>query len=722
MSDGRLGIFICDCGSQISSTLDMYELEERVRSLPGVAVVQRMRYSCSPDGLAMIRTVIGEQNLSRVVVAGCTPRLLQRRFHKACEEAGLPRDAFELVDIREGCAWVHQNEPQAATSKAVALIRMGIANVVLREPRKLISARVAPGALVIGGGLAGMTAALTLADAGVPVKLVERESLLGGMLRHMHKLYPDGHIAHEFLARRIAKVTSHPNITVLLHSQVHSITRNEGCYSVTVARLGNQEDALQTFDVGAIIVATGARGVPPKGNVRYDGQRVITQLEFERELKDSEGMVPPLARQRGSHGESSDNLRDVVIMPDVGLSSAATSAICCRWALHQAMELKTAYPQTNVTIIFSESTSLNSRIEQTELAIVRQSGVQFICYAPALVPKITAEAVEVYDTLTKTHCRLPYDRVVLASVLLPQPDASVFAHMLNIPQDREGFFPEVRYRLRPENYARRGIYVCGSAHYPTEWREAEIQAVSAAFNALHHLRATTVTSWAPVTVVDEKLCTGCANCVKICAFGAISMSKRKRLLDLSRIDPLLCTGCGNCAVACPSKAIRLPQGSDAQILAQIEAALETESTDGKARVLAFGCEWSGYAAAELAGARKIGYPASVYLIRVGCSARIDPAHILWAFLRGADGVFLGACPPGDCHYMNGNRHAQERINTLRELLAEHGFDQRRLRLEWIVPDDPQDFVSKITDFVSLVEALGTHSSKSGQINQEESNI
>ncbi|HSR29694.1 MAG TPA: hydrogenase iron-sulfur subunit, partial [Anaerolineae bacterium] len=302
--------------------------------------------------------------------------------------------------------------------------------------------------------------------------------------------------------------------------------------------------------------------------------------------------------------------------------------------------------------------------------------------------------------------RLSYDRVVLATPLVPQPDASVVAHMLGIVQDENGFFPDVHHRLRPQNYAERGVYVCGAAHYPTDWTEAEFQATGAAFKALRHLRTGQVTSHAPAAVVDEKLCTGCGNCVETCPFAAISMHKREGELDFSKIDPLLCTGCGNCVVVCPVKAISQPLDSDAQVLAQIEAALASAAQNGRPRVLVFGCEWSGHAAAELAGAHKLSYPAEARLIRMRCSARFDPTHLLWAFFSGADGVFLGACPPGDCHYVTGNRHAQERFNTLRGLLAESGFDPRRLRLEWITPDDPHDFVDKITNFTNLMRALG----------------
>ncbi len=692
MSEVRAGVFICQCGDRIASILDVGTLEREVRDLPGITIARRLRYSCSPDGLAAIQSAIAEEGLNRVVVAGCTPRTLELRFRAACQETGLDANLFELVDIREGCAWVHQDEPEAATAKAIDLIRMGVARVTLRQAYQPSSAEVVPAALVIGGGLAGMTAALTLANAGLPVKLVEREAALGGMLREVHTLYPDRRSAAEFLAEKVEAVIHHPRLEVLLESQITDVSGTLGRYTVSVNGSAGQQNGPLSFDVGAIVVATGARAWRPWGLFRYDGQRVVTQLEFERELRDG-----------------NTALQSVVMILCAGQRNEAVpycSGMCCMGALKQAMEVKAANPQANVTILFRDLYLLGEDIYEEELLKARRAGVEFIRYTPSSPPKVTDEAVEIHDELSGTDRRLPYDRVVLAAPLVPQPDASVVAHTLDIAQDENGFFPEVRYRLRPQNYAERGIYVCGAAHYPADWTEAEFQAISAAFRASYHLGMGQVTSQAPVAVVDEKLCTGCGNCVETCPFGAISMHQREGVLDLSQINPLLCKGCGNCVVACPVKAISLPINSDRQMLAQIEAALASASQDSQPRLLVFGCEWSSHAAAELAGARQLSYPAEVRLIRVGCSARFDPTHILWAFFSGADGVFLGACPPGDCHYLNGNRYAQERINTLREMLAESGFDPRRLRLEWITPDDPHDFVDKITDFTNLVQALG----------------
>lgn len=688
MNDIRLGVFICECGERIASILDVDTLEKDARDLPGVVIARRLRYSCSRDGLAAIRSTIAEERLDRVLVAGCTPRTMGPRLRAAGEEAGLEASLLDMADIREGCAWIHQAQPQVATAKALDLIRMGVARLTLRQASRPVTSAIVPTALVIGGGIAGMTAALMLANAGQPVTLVEREAELGGMLRHMHTLDPGRRNAGELLSQKIEEVTRHPRINVLLQSQVTAVSGTAGRYVASVS--GTSE----RLEVGAIIVATGARALRPWGQFGYDGKRVVNQVEFEGVLCDP---------------ASASQVSRVVMILCAGQRNDSVpycSGVCCTVALKQAMEAKAANPDADVTILFRDLNLPGEAAYEQKLTAARRAGVEFIRYAPSSPPKVTADAVEVHNSLGNADHRLPYDRVVLATPLVPQADASVVAHMLGLAQDEDGFLSEARYRLRPYSYAERGIYVCGAAHYPAALADAEFQATSAALRAVRYLRAGHISNYAPVATVDEKLCTGCGNCAGVCPFRAISLHKRDGALDVSRVDPLLCTGCGNCVVTCPVKAIMQPQDSDGEVLAQIEAALATASQNRRPRILVFGCEWSSHAAAELAGANKLSYPVEAHLIRTRCSARFDPTHILWALLSGADGVFLGACPPGECHYLNGNRHAQKRIDKLRSLLAESGFDPRRLRLEWITPDDPHDFVGKITDFTNLIRALG----------------
>lgn len=704
MSEIRVGVFICGCGGHIAGALDLDALAREVAGAEHVARVERLPYGCSPDGLDAIRAAITADNLDRVLVAGCTPRLMALRLQRACAAAGIDPGLVELADIREGCAWVHPGQREEAMRHAAAIIRMGVARLAARRPRQSAKGEVVPAALVIGGGLAGITAAVTLARAGVPITLVEREAALGGVLRLAHTLPPDGRCAAGFLAGKIAALQRQPNARVLLRSRVARVDGTAGRYSVQVTGPGGET---ATVEAGAIIVATGAQVLRPTGQFRYDGRRVLTQLEFEAELR-SRGHGAEHASAGSPAAKALQAVRDVVMILCAGQRGGSVpycSQTCCATALKQALEVRAAEAKARVTILCRDLRQAEGDGVAEAVQQAARAGVKFVRYDPSTPPIVTDEAVIVRGQGSRDTLRLAYDRVVLATPLVPQADAGQVARLLGLAQDAYGFFAQPRLRLRPGEVAERGIFVCGCAHAPTGWAGAEFQAMSTAFRALHYLRAGRVDARAGAAAVDEALCTGCGTCASACPFGAITMAGRDGVLSVSRIDPLRCTGCGNCVVACPVKAIAVPVDADQALLAQIEAALQEEPSAGGPRILVLGCEWSGHAAAELAGARHLAFPPGVRLIRTGCSARFDPMHVLWALASGADGVFLGACPPGQCHYQGGNRHAQARMETLRSLLAAGGVDPRRLRFEWISPDDAQGFVAKITAFAELLAAL-----------------
>jgi len=690
-TEAKIGVFICDCGTEIARFIDTEALMDRARDLPNVTLVQRGLYNCSKEGQKRIKQAIAEQGLNRVVVAGCTPRTHEPLFRTVCQEAGLNGSLFEMANIREQCAWVHADERERATAKALDLIRMAVAKAALSEVRDKVEAEVTPAALVIGAGTAGLTAALTLANGGFPVKLVEREQELGGLVRNLHTLYPSMQRAEEFISERIQAVQSNPNIEVLTQGQILEVSGSAGNYHVTVGVRRRSGDLAEqaAFDVGAIIVATGAQPSHPNGLFRYDGRRVITQLELEGKLE-----------------EGSVNAQNVVMIHGAGREEEGPccSSVYCMTALKNAILLKKMKPESHISILFRDLQPFGELCED-EIVRARQRGINFIHFGPESKPAVKDDGVEVHDLLSGADLSLPYDLVVLSTPLVTSDGVSRLASLLHLPLDDNGFFPDVHVRLRPRNYIDPGIYICGSAHYPADTNESLFQAYSAASKALHYLSAGVVTSEAPVAVVDERLCTGCGTCVETCAFQAISLEKGEGVLSTAQIAPLLCKGCGNCVTACPSKAITLQSSTDHQFLAQISAALAGPQ-NGEPRILGLLCQWSGYAAADLAGARHLQYPSSVRLIQGGCSARFDPHHILWAFLNGADGVFLGACEPGECHYVLGNQYAESRIKGLREMLSVVGFDARRVQLAWLKPDEPEEFVTAITTFTASIEKLG----------------
>jgi heterodisulfide reductase subunit A len=683
-TEAKIGVFICDCGAEIAGFIDTEALVDRVRDLPHVTLVQRGWYNCSKEGQKKMKQAITKQSLNRVVVAGCTPRTHEPLFQAVCEEAGLNGCLFEMANIREQCAWVHADERERATAKALDLIRMAVAKVALSEVRDKVEAEVTSAALVIGAGTAGLTAALTLANGGFPVKLVEREQELGGLVRKLHALYPTMQWAEEFISEKAKAVQSNPNIEVLTQARILDVNGSAGNYHVTVGSNGHEA----AFDVGAIIVATGAQPSQPNGRFRYDGRKVVTQFELEGTLK--AGLV---------------NAQNIVMIhgAERGEERPYRSSVYCMTVLKNAILLKEMNPRARISILFRDLQTFGELCED-EIVRARRRGINFVHFGPESKPAVKDDVVEVHDLLSGTDLSLPYDLVVLSTPLVASDGVGRLAGLLRLPLDDHGFFPDVHVRLRPRNYIDPGIYVCGNAHYPADTNECLFQAYTAASKALHHLAVGVVASEATVAMVDERLCTGCGTCVETCAFQAISLKRGEGVLSTAQIASLLCKGCGNCVTACPSKAITLQSSTDRQFLAEISAAL-AGPRNGEPRVLGLLCHWSGYAAADLAGARHLQYPSSIRLIQGGCSARFDPHHILWAFLNGADGVFLGACEPGECHYVLGNQYAESRISGLRTMLAAAGFDARRLQLAWLKPDEPEEFVTAITDFTASIEQL-----------------
>ncbi len=329
--------------------------------------------------------------------------------------------------------------------------------------------------------------------------------------------------------------------------------------------------------------------------------------------------------------------------------------------------------------------------------------MRFVRYPSGQMPQaVAAGELLVHDELSGDDLALPCDLVIHAAPMLPHEDTRRLAHMLRLPLDERGFLADIRTRLRPGDRVERGIYVCGAAHYPCDPRRAEFEALSAAARAVRYLQSKQITHWTPAAAIDSTRCNGCGDCARVCPFMAVTMENRhgdRETGGLAVVDPLLCTGCGNCVSVCPVKAAQVATATDEQIEAQIHRALSVGSgTNHEKRVLIFACEWSGYSAAEIAGARHLSYPASTRLIRLNCTGRLQPGLILKALEKGADGVMVLGCAPGVCHYEQGNERcaaAFEQADGLAHLLALDG----RLKLEWIPPDDGARFVRVVTEFI-----------------------
>ena len=563
MSDGiRIGIFICHCGSNIGGTVNVPEVVEYAQTLPYVACAEGNLYTCSEDGLSSIRNKIEELHLNRVVVASCTPRTHEGLFRKNCERGGLNKYLFEFVNLREHCAWVHMNQPEEATAKAKDLVRMGAAKVGLLEPLTDLSTNVMRACLVLGGGVSGLTAALTLANQGYRVELVEKEKNLGGRLLSVNRIFPTHQTAAEFLAPTIRSVLDHKNITVHLGWQLSEIKGFIGNYAATVKK----GDKTLNLEVGTITVAVGAAPFKPTGLYGYGRfENVMTQIEFEK-----------LSIQSGYSG-----FNNIVIINCVGARTEERSycgRFCCIVALKNAILIKEANPDARVTIMQRDVMACG-KIYEDYYRIALEKGIQFVRYDPNQPPKVLgsdqkATKVCVRHLLMGKDITLDADLVLLTTPLVPGEDNVPLSRMMRIPLGMDGFFMEAHQKLRPVEFPTDGIFVAGCARYPGEIPECISQGHAAAAKAAVPMANGLVVTEAYTSEVDPTRCSACGRCITICPFGAVDWaenpSPQKVASKVAKVNSTECKGCGLCASSCLSGAIRLRGFSDGQIFAMID--------------------------------------------------------------------------------------------------------------------------------------------------------
>jgi len=696
----RIGVFICRCGFNIGGVVDVSAVAEYAKTLPDVVFAEEGLYTCSSAGLDSIKKQIEKFKLNRVIVASCTPATHESLFQKTCEEAGLNKYLFEMANIREHCSWVHMHLPAEATEKAKDLVRMAVAKASYLEPQKEMELDICPSALVIGGGISGITAAMSLAGQGFEVHLVDKEAEFGGMLNHLYRLQPTEREASEILREAIIAVKANSKIHLHVSTLVHEVSGFIGDFSVTLqTKNSNQSERIK---VGTIIVATGAEEFKPTGMYGYnESPNVVTQLELEQLLRKGELKKPK-----------------VVMVQCVGAREKTgrtyCGRICCHVALSNALQLKKLDPNIDVTILFRDiqTPGEDERLYKETMA----NCVNFIRYDPKRPPKVAFKAdgsstVTVYDVYLGAEIELESDLVVLSTPLVQHEDGRKLSSVLKVPLGADGFFFEAHPKLRPVEFASEGMYVCGTAHGPKNIFESITQAYATASKASIPMAAKKIKTGAVKASVNQEICVNCDACVVSCVFGAIEASA----FGLPRILEANCKGCGVCASECPTGAMQLRHYKDDQIIAVIKALFRSEkrtetNESFKPVILCFACQWCSYAAADLAGVSRIQYPPNVRVLRVPCSGRVDVLHVLKAFQSGADGVIITGCLIGDCHYIDGNVKAKERVDVIKKSLRSQGINPKRLEIGFVSSSEGQKFAAMITDFVKEMEKLGPNSS------------
>ncbi len=558
----RIGVFVCHCGINIGGVVNVADVVEFAKDLPNVAHCEHSLYTCSQDNQQKIKETIEKHKLNRIVIASCTPRTHEPLFQDTIREVGLNPFLLEFVSIREHCSWVHMSDKARATAKAKDLVAMAVSKAGLLRAVHSSSISVRSEAMVVGGGIAGMAAALSLAEQGFETHLVEKEKELGGNLRKLYFTLA-GDDPQKLLRDTIEQVEASKKIHVHLNTRVKEFSGYLGNYKTTLAGT-NGRARETTIEHGAVIIATGAAEYETKEYMYGKSDRVITQKEFEAKLSD---------RAESAKVASAQTIAMIQCVGSREEDRMYCGRVCCTQAIKNALKIKQINPAANVVIFYRDIRTYGFREEYYEKA--RQEGIIFVRYEPENKPKVTpgqtpedALQIEADDFVLGQKLHLNVDLLVLSNGITPRLDNEQVAKMFKVPLDQDGFFLEAHIKLRPVDFSTDGIYLCGLAHSPKFVSEAISQARAAAGRAATLLSQETVQAKGRTAEVKERLCAGCGLCVGVCPYDAREIDREK---GIAKVIEVLCQGCGACAAVCPNAATKQVGFAKEEILAAVDS-------------------------------------------------------------------------------------------------------------------------------------------------------
>ncbi|RLC05292.1 MAG: heterodisulfide reductase [Deltaproteobacteria bacterium] len=560
----RIGVFVCRCGTNIAGEVDVPAVVQMAKKLPYVEYADENMFSCSQDTQDAITNIIKEKKLNRVVIAACTPKTHEGLFQETLTNAGINKYLFDMANIRNQCSWIHAKEKDKATQKAKDLVRMTTAKVALHESLTEPTLDIDQSGLVIGGGVAGIVAAKTLADQGYHTHLVEKEDKLGGQANHLYQTW-QGEDIQTHLSSMIKSIEKDKLIDIHLNTEITDVDGFVGNFETHVNKNGDNE----TLKHGITIIATGASELTPEVHLYGEDDRVVTGTELDRKfLNNDEGL---------------NSIGTAVFIQCVGSripERPYCSKVCCTQSIRNALKLKSLNPEMNVFVLYRDMRPFGLREDLYTEA--RTKGIQFIKFDFEKELEVTAKKDQLQilfsDTSLRRKMEIKTDLVVLAASIVPEKENKLAA-MYKISQNADGFFMEAHAKLKPVDCATDGVFLCGLAHAPKPIDESISQAQAAATRAVTLLAKKTMNMDGTVALVNQEKCSSCGVCVSVCPFSAPSFTREGRFAGKAEINPVLCKGCGLCVASCRSGALHLKGFDNNQIFAQIFALNDTVASE-----------------------------------------------------------------------------------------------------------------------------------------------
>ncbi len=556
----KIGVYICECGPNISEKVDIDKVIDAVSSMSDVAVVDRYKLLCSSDGKKFLEEEIKKHGLTHLVVSACSPKQHEKTFMEVCENAGINPYLFQIVNIREQCAWITEDKDEA-TEKAIRLTKAAIRRVRYHAPLEKKEIECNTDVLVIGGGIAGIEASLQLVSANRKVYLVEKTQSIGGLLTNFEKTFPDMQPSSALINQKIQSLNNNENIKVFTDSEVEEVLGFFGNFEIKVKKKTEEEPI--EFDVGAVVVATGSNIFDPKKTPQYGYGKfdnVINSLEFEKmnlsgKISLKNGKIP----------------KSVAIIHCVGRNEKKyCSEICCMYSLKFVRYLTNKIPDVKVSNFYSDlclpGKSYQKFYEQTK------GNTDFVRSMDVKITEKDGKLNIEYKDETGKKSDLSVDMVILSSAIEPTSDASKLAEIIGMSQGDGGFFAEEHEKLGPVSTSTEGVYVVGSSQDPKSISETMVQSEAAAGEILSSLvPGKKIEPEVKVSHISESLCTGCKTCLSVCSYGVITFNEEKKI---SVVNEAICRGCGNCAAACPSGAATIKHFTFDQIYQELMEAVK----------------------------------------------------------------------------------------------------------------------------------------------------